>query len=338
MILRMKKEKNLKKYVKISLQVLTYSLVIYFIWTRINNVDDIWENIRNVDMFFLSLSVTLFTLQTLYNSYLWYYLMKESGEKVDVNGQMDTYLSSYLLRYIPGNIVGILSRGELNRKYGVSRLKSLWGWFLENITYLLVAMSLGSYFVFKNLSEVVGLTEVITSRTELITYGGIVIVVFMVITTLLLMFKTNYLWKLFNHYIINKLLKKNLGKDVEVRLTNRSRILIVLGYFMSWLIYSASFLSLVYSVAPGSLEFFLSLSSLNALAWSFGYLFIITPSGTGVREGVLIALLPAIFGISPVNAAIIALTMRLVTVAGEIGAFLIHKGYNFYIKVTKHLS
>lgn len=329
---------SIKKLIKILLQILLYAVVIYFIFDRVQSTDNIWENISNIDLFYAGVAVVIFALQTLFNAYLWNYLMQASGEKVTLNGQMDVYLKSYLLRYIPGNVVGILSRGEFNRKYGISRIKSLWGWFFENITYLAIGASIGSYFVFKNLAEVTIVANDYTHRSDLVMISGVAFLVIVIAASLLLMFKSNWMWNLFHEVIVKKLMRKNLGKTIDVKLNNNSRFLIVLGYLVSWGLYSVSFLFLAFSVVPSTIDYPFAIASINALAWTLGYVFIITPSGTGVREAVFLSLLAMLPGVSPANSAIIAIGMRLVTILGEVGAFIIFKGYNLLNKLNNRLD
>lgn len=331
-------ENNYKKHIKIILQVLLYSSVIYFIGVRVASTDDVWHNIGNIDIFFFVLGIFVFAIQTLFNGYMWYYIMKASGEEVTLKSQMSVYLNSYLLRYIPGNVVGILARGEFNRKHGVSRLKSLWGWFLENVTFLSIGLSIGIYFIVKNFPDLTGLNVVISDRSDLVVIGSVLLFGLIIFSSALLMFKGNALWELFNNYVIRKLLKKNLGKHIDIKLTNQSRVLITLGYLFSWVLYSTSFILIAYSIVPMSINYPLATISINALAWSLGYLFIITPSGTGVREAVFLTLLPMIAVISPANSAIIAVGMRLVTILGELSAFIIYKGYNMLIKLNGKLD
>lgn len=327
-----------KKVIKTILQILLYTTVVYFIIQRVNSTDNVWENIFNVDTFYAIASVIVFSVQTLFNAYLWHYLMKASGENVTVNGQVDVYLKSYLLRYIPGNVVGILSRGEFNRKHGVSRIKSLWGWFFENITYLAIGASIATYFILKNIANIALVANDYTSRIDLVAVSAIAFLVVIIVASLLLMFKSNAMWNIFNEIIVKKILKKNLGKTVDVRLDNKSRLMIVLGYLISWILYSVSFMLLAFAVVPSSLDYPLAIASINALAWTIGYVFIITPSGTGVREAVFLSLLPMVSVISPANSALIAIGMRLVTVLGEVGAFILFKGYNLLNKLNNRLD
>ncbi|MBI2356872.1 flippase-like domain-containing protein [Candidatus Dojkabacteria bacterium] len=331
-------KKTGKKYLKKGLQVSIYAIVIYFIVSRVSSTENIWENIHNIDTLYLGLSILVYAIQTILNAFIWFYIMKSSGEKVTLKSQIETYLDSYLMRYIPGNVVGILARGEFNRKNGVSRLKSLWGWFLENITFLAVGLSLGMYFVIKNVPQLLGLTSFLSTRSSLVIMSGVALIVLIILSTLLLMYKGNYMWEMFNKYILKGLFKKNLGKHVNIRLENKSRVIIVLAYIMSWGLYSLSFILLAYSIVPASFEFPLTLISINALAWSLGYLFIVTPSGTGVREAVFLALLPFLTVISPANSVLIAVGMRLVNVVGEVSAFVGHKIYTLLVKFNQKLD
>ncbi|KKR06060.1 MAG: hypothetical protein UT34_C0001G0100 [candidate division WS6 bacterium GW2011_GWF2_39_15] len=332
-----KPELNYKKFLKISLQIFIYVLVIYYIYERASVGRDLVKSIENIDKIYFISAILVYLIQTLFNSFLWFIIMVKSGEKVSLVSQVDVYLKSYLLRYIPGNVVGIFARGEFNKVYGVSRLKSLWGWFLENITFLAVGIGFGSYFIVKNLTSVLNFTTSVVSRQNIVIAISGAVVILILFAVYLSMYKTNELWKFFDSYILKKVLKKNLGKSITIKFDNQSRILIVLGYIVSWAMYSISFILMVAAVDPAALEYPIALASVNALAWSLGYLFIITPSGSGVREGAFLSLLPLIAGISPVGSAIITIGMRLVNVIGEVGAFALFKAYTVLNKMYKRL-
>ena len=92
--------------------------------------------------------------------------------------------------------------------------------------------------------------------------------------------------------------------------------LILLGYLGVWLIMGSAFALLAASFTPVTPQQFAALIATWAAAYVIGYLSMITPSGLGVREGVMILLLAPLFP-APIP-TIIALAARLWMVIAEV--------------------
>jgi hypothetical protein len=122
--------------------------------------------------------------------------------------------------------------------------------------------------------------------------------------------------------LINKKFPDVAQKEVgafSLSLADRGKIV---GMFViSWLLYSVHFFLVAAAIIPVTLENFLILAGINALAWSIGYISIITPSGTGVRETVTIVALTSLGIMGPVDALVIALLARIIAVISEVGVF-----------------
>jgi hypothetical protein len=291
--------KNLKKF----LQLIVYASVIYFIVKKLNgNVEEVLQ-FDFVRPQFLLYSILVYSLHTLWNAVVWHKLMAQSGEKLPLLGQMDVYIRSYLLRYIPGNIVGILARGYFNKPHGVKMIKSLWGWFFENIVYLVLGGVIGSYVIFALDIDPIYSTIAISS---------------VILFAILGIFKLEWLEYLFERFIVPKLPKDERGNGNVLNMGVRARVILTLNYLVSWLIACLSFVLLVYSAVDITALDFLLLSAIYAAAWSIGYASFITPSGSGVREAVMIQLLSQFHGLDATIAVVIALTARVLFILGEL--------------------
>jgi len=241
-------------------------------------------------------------------------------------GQVDVYLRSYLLRYIPGNVVGILSRAIFNRVHGVPILKSLFAWCYENLLYLIVASVLGSFII-------------IRAGENWPIFGAIPSVpffIFVIIAGLLIALNVDWFEKMFNKYLVPRLPQRVKRETDLLNISLKKRIDIFIGFSVSWLIYSLSFLLLVSAVDISLLHMnVLELMSINALAWFIGFISFVTPSGSGVREWVMIFALENFMHIVPQIAIIIALLARIVFILGELlgfGGFFSFKYIYNYVK------
>ena len=120
----------------------------------------------------------------------------------------------------------------------------------------------------------------------------------------------------FLEWSLNTLLRLFKRPPIKVTLTWRQLGLILFGYLGVWLIMGSAFALLAASLTPVTPQQFAALIATWAAAYVIGYLSMLTPSGLGVREGVMILLLAPLFP-APVP-TIIALAARLWMVIAEV--------------------
>lgn len=319
---------NPKKILLKALELLVYALVIWFIYDRIGGSIarvSVWGSIN---YYLLIIATLIYATHTIWNGLAWHFMMTASGENVSVSGQLEIYLKSYLLRYIPGNVVGILSRALYNKKYGVPVVKSLWGWFWENIVYLCLGLLLGSVVVYQLGTDIFDRLE-IGNEPDLLFRVAIVAVF---ILTLFVILDNRVLKTVFNKFLLPKLPESSRKEFQLLDINFPDRLKLVGRYAISWGIYSLSFYFVLKAVGVESN--YLAAISANSLAWALGYLSVITPSGVGVRETVLIFLLAEAVGLTDEASVIIALLARSVFIAGEVLGFLLFFLTKF---VSEHL-
>lgn len=310
-----------KKILKTVAQVVIYLAVGYFIYDKLNgNLDSVlkYEVFSYKSLLFATL---FFSLNSIFNALNWHRLMELVGEKTPLMGQTDIYLRSFLLRYIPGNVVGILSRGIFNKKYGISQVRTLWCWFIENIIYLLWAIVIGSYIVLKNIAEIAPLFD-LDDRKQIVVISVLGLIILLCIAIALAsLLKLEVLESIFRKFALPQLQKAQKTTYRKIELSPKGRLEIFIRYGLAWLIPSIAFLLVVYGLVGSPIDRPLELVSANALAYAIGYIVIITPSGGGVREAILISLLTTINGFSPSEAVVIAIATRVVFILGELLSF-----------------
>ena len=90
---------------------------------------------------------------------------------------------------------------------------------------------------------------------------------------------------------------------------------LISGYFLLWALLGIAFFFFIKSLHPVEPSQLIILTAIYAVAWSIGILSIMTPSGLGVREGILTLLLTTI--LPPATATLVALLSRLWTLGAE---------------------
>ena len=93
-------------------------------------------------------------------------------------------------------------------------------------------------------------------------------------------------------------------------------LLSLIVYLLLWVLLGAAFFLFIKSLCPISVSQLVVVTGIYAVAWSIGFLSVITPSGLGVREGVLSLLLTTV--LPPATATLVALLARLWTLAAEL--------------------
>ena len=306
-----------KKALKKVLEIAIYIGVAYFVYTKLEgNFRSLGDSAITVNWSRIFIAIAIFALHNIYNGFNWHYMMASSGEKLSYDSQVRVYLKSYILRYIPGNIVGIMARAVYNKEYGVASVKSLWGWFFENIIYLGLGITLG-------LNVLLLLADYGSLSLPIIALALGVGVFFVV--------KNDILKLLFSKTLIKKLPKKAQKEFEVLDIPLQSRVSLLLRYFLSWGIYSLSYVVAVSAVVDVSVSQLVLLASTNALAYSIGYLSLVTPSGAGVRESVMISALTSVVGLENSISVIIAVLARIVFIGGELIGFASYMIYSRFI-------
>ncbi len=301
---------NKKKLVKLLLQVVIYGAVAAFIAITVkNNIAEI-QHYRIANVTLLGLSVLIYALAVAVNTFAWDYLMRASGEKIPRLESMNVYISSYIVRYIPGNVVAIIARAVLNKNHGVKMIKTAWGWLIENVSFLLV----GLFFAVPALLQGVGFKS---------NLGLSVIIALPICALFVLRFE--WLGKLFNIIVKKRLPDAVKNETAHIELNIKQKLTLIGIYAISWVVYSIHFIVLAHAISGIGYDKFIVLASVNALAWSIGYISLVTPSGTGVREAVMIFSLKALKLASAIDAIVISLLARLCFVLGEVLFFGVFK-------------
>jgi glycosyltransferase 2 family protein len=295
-----------KRVLQIGLPILVVASLLYKIrdWGDWN---ELIASVHQWNYWLLALSFLGFILQEMSYGLIWQAVLRRLGHHLPLRVCLRIYLASEFVRYIPGNVWHVLTRILWVGKYGVSRPIAFASMTVELITKLAAGALIFavSLLFWGNLGTVGSLFQ-----------SSFIIVLGMVsFLALLIVLHPRILNGLLNTAL--RLLKRD---PVVLTLSYADILLITLAWFASWFVAGCAFFVLVLALWPQTPLAALPICiGIYAIAWDFGFVTFITPSGIGFRElaiGVLFHLaLPAI----PVGlVAIIALLSRVVSTAAEL--------------------
>ena len=253
----------------------------------------------------------------------WALLLKSmAGEKyiskLSVFNAMRAWLLTIMSRYLPGNVWHIISRMAFADQLKIGKVQILSSSTMEQGLVVIGAMLIAILsFPFWPL---VTMDQQWTSN----------LVLFLALFVLgLTMLHPRILGPILR-WAGARLHRPELNWDFDYKTIIRFVLIYALAVFIAGLALAA--------VLAGLGEFkttnLIFIIGSSALAWVVGYLSFITPSGLGVREGVLTALLVLVF---PLPIAIVAsLLFRIVCTLGEFAAVVLFLGFKrlFYPKIV----
>ena len=302
-------EKKWKKYVRIGFLLLVAVFLIRYFYKN-------YDSYKNLDIEIncpvLPRAAVLFHLSG--DAGLFMALITKLNKcSIQYFKAITAYLYSIPGKYIPGKVFMLLARVPLYEEGGVPIRKVTVCFFLENICTLLGAafLFLISLFFFPNdlLNDYKWMTI------------GLVILFFICINP-----------KIINFFL--RILERFIKKDLSIPITYPQMIKVVLLFICNWLVVGVGFYMLVCSIYPVPASQFLYVAGIDGLSCIIGILAVFTPSGLGVREGIILLGLGLIM--PKEYAVIISLVTRLWQTVAEfmlIGiAIVINRGMKFYKK------
>ena len=231
----------------------------------------------------------------------WTLLLVHVGQKpmvVPLRKGIYVWLLSMVTRYVPGNIWHILSRVAFANYLQVSRTRIITSATIEQILTLLGALVI-VVLTLPSWSQFLENTQISSTITILLLPLGI-------------LGMHPYFFGALLKWISIQIKRPDLAWDYEY-----STLLRILSVFtITNTLAGVSLTAIISGMTSVQLTHLPLIMGSAALAWIIGYLSFLTPSGLGVREGVLTALLAQVY---PLPVAIIAsLLFRVVSTLGEL--------------------
>ncbi|MEW6684880.1 MAG: lysylphosphatidylglycerol synthase transmembrane domain-containing protein [Candidatus Edwardsbacteria bacterium] len=231
----------------------------------------------------------------------WKLTMESIGGNLSFRKSMWTLGASQLAKYIPGHFWAIGGRAYLCRKEGIPEIKTTLASIMEMGIWLIAGLIV--FFISIPFWRGITLPKNIYFFLLFIPLG------------LMLLHP-----RVFTS-IVNFGLKKLGRKERSVNLSYWGMLKILGIFVISWILQGFAFYFLILSIHSLSFDKTLSVIGIYSGAWAIGFLSFITPSGLGVREGVLTFLLK---GFIPLPIAIlIAFLARIWTTIFDVAFALI---------------
>ena len=227
-----------------------------------------------------------------------------SGKSISFLSGWTFFQLSQLGRYLPGKIGQFVWMLSLSRGFGIQKTHAILATCLQLAFQCGLGSILGSVILWR--TEAARLLDNWLTSIEISPKTGLIC---MGILTL-----SGGVVFLYRHRIqetLQRLIKQ--GTEMFAML---GVLCLLRAYLLLWVLLGTAFFLFIKSLHPVSTSQLLVITGTYAVAWSIGFLSVITPSGLGVREGVLSLLLTSV--LPPATATLVALLSRLWTLSAEL--------------------
>ena len=305
------------------LAAVAITAMVYFFYDQFKRN---WDSIKTyhfaINYYYLVASIFVMTIGFLMETYIWqicmnHYLKKKLGFLESI-AFVNT---SNLFKYIPGRLWAYTVQIALMAKKNIAKSLVLYVNFVCLLCVIIVSTIYGLYYLLFYL-------KILPMPISILLFGFLILADFAFI-----MWNTNIInWLIIK---INKFFMRDI-QPIKIE---------------KWLILYIQFLYLIAWIPPGISAYFLAkgigldvafsdvlaLVSSMSVSWIIGYIAIFTPSGLGVREGIMFLMLKQFSNVK--TALILPLATRLVCIIielllGIIGILLGMK-YGYFPKQEK---
>lgn len=270
-----------------------------------------WDQVRaypwRLDWPWLAGSFVVLVVTWLLLVGLWRWLLGRLGGPLGLAQAWRIWWLSNIIRYIPGNVWQYLGMVYLCQEAGIGQVQTLTSVILHQAVSVGAGLVVaGAYFLLTLRVEPQGGAWELTLATKLLPF-------LVALPVALFLLQPRVFGRAINALLVR------LGRPpIRFALTSRDLLALFVAHVISWLLYGLGFYLFVraaYAVELGELP---RLGAAFAAAYVIGFLSLLTPSGLGVREGVLLYLLSLSLPL-PV-ATVLAVASRLWLIAGELAS------------------
>lgn len=282
--------------------VISFLVIILILFYLLRFLYENWIEVSTFD-FQLKYHYLLISFPVLFGFFLLrVYCWRMILEKMDIFLSMRKGIKisfvSMMGRYLPGKVWLIMGKVYLSGKEGVPRVEAFASVVMEIVLEIVASIFFFFFFLFS-------FTEQSLLSHKVIYFLGVIMVVGLV-----------FLHPKVFYRIINFILLRWKNEEIKTCMRYRDIIQLFAVYNLIVLFQGIAFYFFVNAICYVSLNNILGLTGSLAIAGALGTLSVFSPSGLGVREGIL-ALLLTNYVISPM-AVLISLLARIWTTLGEI--------------------
>jgi uncharacterized membrane protein YbhN (UPF0104 family) len=276
----------------------------YFIWKIfVSQAKSASFSFSHLNFFFIILSFICFTIYFLGRCFLWQIITNHFGHKIPFSETGYFWSVSEIKRYVPGNIWSYLGRGVLFAEKGMSKRDLFLGFFLEAQILVIasILLSLPAVFYLSNMFLPTWSVWIQTLSSVLLFLGV-----------------SGYIWQKKILMFLPRQFHK-VSESIASPFTPHDLSRICLWGIGVFLFFGLGYLCSMYAFISVMSPFLLM--SLSVFAFIVGYVSLLTPSGLGVREGMLVIGLTTFLSSS--EAVSIAIVGRISLTLAEVIALLI---------------
>jgi uncharacterized membrane protein/uncharacterized membrane protein YbhN (UPF0104 family) len=258
-------------------------VLLFFVKVLQGNWHDVSKNFTKPNWFWLFLAFLGFSFYYFFRIYAWKKILRDLGHSISFKQSGEIIMLSEFTRYVPGNIWSVLGRIGQSEKYGVSKNQSFYATLLEILSLLSASVVVGGIFSLfaKDLPNWFKLLVIIGA------IGSIAIFWFS---------------KIFKKLITWLLIKlKKPAEIITYSIFQNYQLLTIL--IVGWAFYAFGGLFLTLAFFKLNPNQFLLILAAMPIGWFLGYVSFITPSGIGIREASVAAILKASLGVTGVLVA-----------------------------------
>jgi uncharacterized membrane protein YbhN (UPF0104 family) len=230
--------------------------------------------------------------------YCWKLILKKMNIFLSFKKSIKVSFLSMMGRYLPGKVWLILGKIYLSGKEGVPRVEAFASVVMEIMLEVVASIFFFFFFLFSVMEQ------------PLLSFKVIYALVLIMIAGLVFLYPGVF------YRVINIFLYRWKGEEIKPCISYRDIIQLFVFYNFIILFQGIAFYFFVNAICYVPLDKILGLTGSLAIAGALGALSFFTPSGLGVREGIL-ALLLSSYVISPI-AVLISLLARLWVTLGEV--------------------
>jgi uncharacterized membrane protein YbhN (UPF0104 family) len=281
----------IKKYSKYIGVIFSLASLFYILIILNKNLSLIGDILSKKQVYLVIITgLALYAITQLNSVSTWYIQLHQKHPKMRFSSFYKIIGTSQIGKYLPGNIGHIIGRVFLAKQYEIK---------LKEVTTSILYESL--LLIFSGLLISIGYF-IYFDHIDLGIDNKIIIYLFIVVSILILAFIISRKVKLFNF------------------LPNKHILYIILLNLFSFIILGLILFIIQYLLIDESISI---IKLIIAIAISFVSGFIVpgSPGGIGVREFIFVTLLTS--NLNEANALVMIVTLRLITVIGDIGMYLI---------------
>jgi glycosyltransferase 2 family protein len=289
--------KTLLRVVGILVAVVSLVSIAYQLW-------QMWPRLRQVQLAIGPAALALLCIggSLVLAAAMWRDILSRLGVIFALSRAIHIWFVSQVVRYAPGNVWHLLGRGYLGQREGIGAHPLSLSMLLEMLHTISGGLVIGT------VSLVFWPEQNIFSLWSL----------------LLLPLLLCYCWPSLLYAPLTWLLRRMKQQPSVTRIRRRDLFQALAGYSLIWALQGGGIYLLAVAVYPVPLALSPAVIGSFAIAWVVGFLSFITPSGLGVREGVLSYLFSFLMPV-PV-ALLLSLLARVWVTLAELGCVAVVVG------------